>query len=425
MIFALIGLFILVVCSAELQAQEKQKAIFPTQVFAEEVGYLKVSVCYQDGVYRSYPCARLGADEPIRIDFDLLDDVPRSLFYTLEHCTYDWNPSEVDALEAYRGMTPVWINTSQPSYSTLVSYRSYSILLGKDVTPLISGNWLIRVFDSSDRENPILQAAFSLWEEDIHVLGVVDSKTPDGDFSFYQNVDCTLSPLRENKGLSMTNSYSVIVGQNGSSYRYKVLRDPSFISSLSMEYKGHNGATFFGGNEFFALEVLTDQYNGMGVEHSWTEDHTKHLALFADNVLPSRSYVERRDANGRHIVRNTDLSDYATTTDYYNVLFTVHTSNTEAESIILEGEAFDPLPRRFKELRYDHSLGAYIGSVLVKGGYIGYRYTDKEYGSNAIMGDYYQTENEYTIFVYEQRLGDKYDRLSGIGRCTSSMNSNF
>lgn len=396
------------------------QTIFPTQSFVEEVGYLKVSVVGLEESYRFYPYVYWDSGERVRIDFDLLEDVPRTLYYTLEHCSSEWLPTDINPIESHSGNPSAQVLESIPSRGTRVSYRSYSIMIGEEMAPQLSGNWLVKVFDQRNEENPILQAAFAICEREVDVRGDVSYKTPKGNYTQFQNVEVFLSSGEYNFSKE-AHKHIVTIGQNGSSYRYQTLQFPGAVYANSWEFSYDHGALFPAGNEFFAWEILSDKYNGMGVEKSWVDQGKRYLHLYPNRISSSHPYVERHDVNGRRLVRNTDMPDWDSSTDYYEVEFTLYSSELSSlSSPFLEGEAFDFLPKDLREMRYDATLGAYIGSVLVKGGYVSYRYSDQESGENQVMGDYYQTENEYTIFCYRRRLGEKFDRLVGVGTCSSN-----
>jgi hypothetical protein len=62
--------------------------------------------------------------------------------------------------------------------------------------------------------------------------------------------------------------------------------------------------------------------------------------------------------------------------------------------------------------------GIYEKAILIKQGFTNYEYTiadakGKIDNENAIDGNFYQTENEYTILVYYKESIDRYDRVIG------------
>ena len=62
--------------------------------------------------------------------------------------------------------------------------------------------------------------------------------------------------------------------------------------------------------------------------------------------------------------------------------------------------------------------------ILLKQGYYNYQYitTDKEknLSTDLIEGNYFETNNEYTIYVYYKSPWERYERLVGIEKITSN-----
>lgn len=76
------------------------------------------------------------------------------------------------------------------------------------------------------------------------------------------------------------------------------------------------------------------------------------------------------------------------------------------------------------KMTYNDESGLFEKAILIKQGYTNYQYTllDKnkkiDY-QNAIDGNYYQTENNYTIIVYYKGNNDRYHRVIGISNTNS------
>ena len=70
------------------------------------------------------------------------------------------------------------------------------------------------------------------------------------------------------------------------------------------------------------------------------------------------------------------------------------------------------------KMRFDEQEQMYVAEILMKQGYYNYLYLFVPDGSSEgstieAEGSFYQTENEYTIFVYARLQGERYDRLLG------------
>jgi hypothetical protein len=77
-------------------------------------------------------------------------------------------------------------------------------------------------------------------------------------------------------------------------------------------------------------------------------------------------------------------------------------------------------------MKFDAALGMYTKSLLLKQGYYSYAYAtrdlrNKEAKSNAAFteGNYWETENEYTVLVYYRSFGGRHDELVGYSVANS------
>ena len=73
---------------------------------------------------------------------------------------------------------------------------------------------------------------------------------------------------------------------------------------------------------------------------------------------------------------------------------------------------------------YNPKKGIYEKAILIKQGFTNFKYIiadDKGVidDENAIDGNFYQTENDYTILVYYKESIGRYDRVIGKGTANS------
>jgi hypothetical protein len=69
---------------------------------------------------------------------------------------------------------------------------------------------------------------------------------------------------------------------------------------------------------------------------------------------------------------------------------------------------------------FNRATQRYERALLLKQGAYSYQYLALAPGSNVgrtdvIEGDKYETRNRYTVYVYNRRPGERYDRLIGVG----------
>ena len=73
---------------------------------------------------------------------------------------------------------------------------------------------------------------------------------------------------------------------------------------------------------------------------------------------------------------------------------------------------------------YNAEKAIYEKAIMIKQGFVNYQYviadkSGKIDAQNALDGNYFQTENNYTILVYYRENGQRYDRIIGKGDASS------
>jgi hypothetical protein len=87
-------------------------------------------------------------------------------------------------------------------------------------------------------------------------------------------------------------------------------------------------------------------------------------------------------------------------------------------NIHLLGDFFQNRLDESSRMEYNRATGQYEKAVLLKQGHYNYHYlfvSDGESKGQLSMteGNFFQTENEYTILVYYRPMGGRFDRLIG------------
>ena len=69
-------------------------------------------------------------------------------------------------------------------------------------------------------------------------------------------------------------------------------------------------------------------------------------------------------------------------------------------------------------MAYNNQINGYVASTLLKQGYYNYEFAlvdrkTKKADFSETEGNWYETENEYTIIIYYRPFGERYDRVIG------------
>ncbi len=365
------------------------------------------------------PVVMLGGRNHICVSFDEMSHEYHRYIYKVEHCNADWTPSteifESDYLEGFNGQP---IENYEKSFNTTILYTHYSLCLpNADVRLKLSGNYRLRVYadeEDADPDAPLLEACFSLVDPQIGIAAEVSSNT-DIDFNrAHQQVSFSLNYAALNVA-DPHRELRTVVMQNRRTDNCVVNPKPNIRTASGIEFTHNRSLIFEGGNECHKFEILDVQGPAMGVDRIEWFDPAYHATLYEDH--PAQNYTYTEDQDGGRIIRNEDNVDNATACEYLFVHFTLRRPRLPGGDVYVNGtwaDAFDDAHR----MRYNDVEGVYEAALLLKQGYYNYRYLFVPEGSTrgtgvGTDGSFYQTENDYAIYVYHRPQGGRYDRLVG------------
>ncbi len=378
------------------------------------------------------PVIRLDGRQQMELSFDVMTHEPQRLVYHIFHCDYQWRHDgseslfETDYLTGNNGLP---IEQYETSFNTTQNYTHYSLLLpNEDVRWLLSGNYCVEVFreDDYDGENstdPLLRAEFCVVEPGMSIRAQVSANT-DIDFNrAHQQVsyDVGFGSLRV---VNPEREVHTVVMQNRRTDNAVVDLQPNQRNAAGMSYSHRSELIFPATNEFHKFETIDMHRPTLNVDNLRWHDPYYHATLFP--TRREHNYTYDRDADGGSVLRNAEYADQHITSEYLWVHFTFHSKQP------LPGQApyvcgqwtngeWDPACR----MQYDALAGEYRAAVLLKQGYYDYQLRQPDAngkGSTLLTdGDFYETENEYTIYVYYRAQGERYDRLVGYSRINSKI----
>ena len=85
----------------------------------------------------------------------------------------------------------------------------------------------------------------------------------------------------------------------------------------------------------------------------------------------------------------------------------------------MSSEIYNNVLDEKSRMGFNPETGQYEKAVLLKQGLYNYQYLFVPNGEIAgqtapIEGDFFQTENQYSVYVYYRPMGSRYDRLIGV-----------
>ena len=385
-------------------------------IFDSNVRSLKLSL--ESNMYIP-PIFMMGSDDRIIVNFDYLDYDVHYLRYSVTHCNADWQPSQLVESEYVSGFNYADIDDYEPSEATYVHYYNYQFVLpNDDMELLVSGNYLLSVYEQDDPEHILFQTRFSVCEGTVGVYPQVTSRTDVEYNNRFQQVSFDVR-YKPNQIRDPYSEFKCVVKQNSRDDNAVMVTRPMMVAVDHVTYEHNRDLIFPAGNEFRRFETVSAHSLNMGVQSIRYFDPMYHAILTIDEPRNEVQYLYDKTQFGRFTIRNAEAyGENALQADYMITHFALDAGGKlDGGNIWLAGEF---LTGSQVMMNYDASTGLYIAEVLLKQGAYNYMYLWVPDGTTVgqtgrIEGDHYETVNEYLVMVYDRPMGERYDRLVGYG----------
>ncbi len=362
------------------------------------------------------PIIYLGTEgSRVRLSFDELAESNRYLRYRLRHCDADWRPTlTLTESEYVNGFNLGEIYSYALSERTLVHYVHYDLELpNEEVQPLISGNYVVEVFDDNDPDEVLLQARFMVSEERAPLSAKISSSTDVDYNSRHQQLEVEAN-LESARVADPFNDLRLVIVRNGSLTH--TLDKPQRIAPGKAIYAHQKPLIFPAGNEYRRFESTNVRYPGMGIEEYTLIEPYYHVKLLTDKPRAYSHHIYDEGQGGRFFPNLLFSDDPDIEADYLVTHFVLQMPRLPKDDVYIEGDLTQRRRDSDSRMVYDESLEAYVKTLLLKQGLYNYQYVvvpEEANEQNPIEGDYYETDNEYLLLLYQREPGSRFDRLIG------------
>jgi len=408
-------------------AFSQENYYYEDAVYREEI---KTVLMHREGFELSNPVWEMGEEVPLVFKFDDLSGEVKDYYYTIVHCDADWNESFIPQNDYIEGFFDSPLKDFARSFNTTFSYVNYQIFIpNEDIQLKLSGNYALVVYEGNNKENIVLSKRFHVVEPIVKVEGTVRRATLDAfkgenheiDFSIFHDDLNIINPRQDIK---------VVIQQNNRWDNAIRNLKPLFIRDRQLIYDYNRENVFAAGNEFRYFDNRSNRVNGENVIATEFHRPYYHKTLMPDEVRANKRFFSYRDMNGRFVVECQDpqIREYDTECDYTFVHFTLQLeSPLLGGSVNVFGDLNNWNANKTNEMTWNFETSAYELTMLLKQGYYNYIYVYVPQGSaladhTNIEGSFWETENDYQIFVYYREMSGRYDRLIGYRQLNSVIN---
>ncbi|MEO7979105.1 DUF5103 domain-containing protein [Flavobacterium sp.] len=395
-------------------AQEVQTEVIPP--------YNIKTVSFVQNGSNVVPIFELGSG--FELQFDDLFGNEANYYFEITHCDYNWKPSNIPKTDYILGFDNQRIVDYTNSFNTLQVYSHYRIAFPNQFTTQlrISGNYMLKILNE-DRE-VVFSRKFILYENRATVSAQVKRSRNISNIENKQNLDFSISSTEIAFQMPLKN-VKVLLIQNGNFDNVIKNVPPQYTLGNQLVYKYDSETQFWGGNEFLYFENKDIRAANNNVGKIGANSDIYNAFLYTNPARGNQIYSVYQDVNGNFVVKNINASNNEIEADYAWVYFSLSAPAFRLNKDIYITGMFNnySLSPEYK-MDYNAEKGVYEKAVMIKQGFTNFQYTiaDKNGAidyENAIDGNFYQTENEYTILVYYHENTDRYERVIGKGNANS------
>lgn len=404
-------------CSMLSQAQNVERVYKPN---------ISTVQLFQYGNQQAMPIYTLNSGDQIELGFDDMEGSLKSYYYTYVLCDYNWKPVDINPFDYIKGFTQNRISTYRYSSIAYTRYTHYqAILPERNSYPIKSGNYLLKVFLDGDTSKLVFTKQLLVLDlKSAVAAAVVQPFTPQY-FSTHQRIRFTATVSGLNT-FSAAQQVKAVVLQNN---RWDIAqRDiaPTFVRGNSLEYNSENVAVFAAGKEWRWLDLRSFRLQSDRVDHANYNKSSTDIFLKTDIDRTPQRYVYFPDYNGMYNITTYESINPFWQGDYATVYFKFATPNGEAypgKNIYLAGGFTDYVLSDKWKMKFNEEKKIYEATAFLKQGYYNYTYisVDEKNPADriALEGNYWETENSYTVLIYYKSFTDRSDQLIGVSRINS------
>lgn len=400
-------------------------------VFSQNDGTVNYDFVYLDniksvkfhvrGLFTTMPILDLGGRGQLELTFDDLDGDFKDYRYTIVHCNADWSSSDLFDNEYLNGFPENDLDNYEFSFKTPSIYTNYRLLFpNQDLGIILSGNYLLHVFEDEDERRPAITRRFMVVEQEVKILPDVVRPANVSKVRTHQEVDFIVT----NESFEIRNPRTEIkatILQNGRWDNAITGVAPLFTRSSEQVFDYQDKIVFPAGKEYRSADLRSIRFGSPDIAEVYYDEVKKvnEVDLKPDRKRGNQAYLNREDINGQFVIDNFDEDNPDLMSDYVQTLFTLYSpGEMEGHELYIFGGLSDwQLKPEFKMV-YNPAVTSYVAKVNLKQGYYDYTYAALPAGADEIdfevtEGDSFEAQNNYTILVYFRPFGGRHDQLIG------------
>lgn len=397
-----------------------------TVVYNPDIKSVKL---FRAGDQTSFPALTLNSGDVLQLEFDELGTAVKNYYCGFELCNADWSPSGLTSFDYTRGFQSIRISTYRNSSLATIKYVHYSATVpDRNSSPSRSGNYLLKVFLNNDTTQLAFVKRFVVVNPMSQIAGQVQQPFNATLFRTGQKLQLGIQTDKRINVLSPSD-IKVAVLQNQNWETALFLDKPTIYRGAYFEYSDEGITGMVGLKEFRWLDLRSLRLRSDRMATLDNKGDTTHVYLKPESSRNGQPYVYFRDINGSFTIETYENINPYWQGDYAYTLFKYFPPGNKpiaGNDVYIFGEMTNYGADTTGLMHFNEESGAYEKTLLLKQGYYNYLYGTRSFRGGPLdfaqtEGNFWSTENNYTVLVYYRPFGSRADECIGF----SSFNSVF
>jgi hypothetical protein len=406
-------------------------AVIPCRSFSQGVEHIyrsniHTAQFHKYGNQLGLPIYTLNSGDQLQLGFDDLEGNVKSYYYTYVLCDYNWQPVNINPFDYIKGFTQNRITTYRYSSLAFTRYTHYqAILPERSSVPTKSGNYLLKVFLDGDTSKLVFTKRMLVVDPKALITGAVVQPFTPQLFSTHQKLKFS-AQINGLNSFSAAQQVKVVILQNN---RWDMVQKdipPTFVRGNTLEYNSENIAIFPGGKEWRWADLRSFRLQSDRVERGIYNKNSTELFMRTDFDRSGDRYIYYPDLNGLYAITTYETINPLWQGDYATVNFYYATPDGKAypkKDLYWAGyySGYD-YAEQWK-MKFNDTTGKYELPLFLKQGYYNYTYVAVDQDDPSVRtqfeGNYWETENRYTILIYYKSFTDQAEQLIGATELNS------
>ncbi|MGZ5133552.1 MAG: type IX secretion system plug protein [Flavitalea sp.] len=402
-------------------------AQIPETVYSDRI---KTVLLHPYGNQLGYPIIRLNSAEQLELHFDDLDGNVKNYGYTFQLCNADWTPSMLSHFDFIKGFSQVRLSTYRISSIAFTRYTHYQAMIpDRNCVPSRSGNYILKVFLNGDTSKLIFTKRMMVVQEKSTILAEIQQPFNGQLFRTHQKVQFRVNLNEQLDVVNAIQQIKVAIMQNNRWDNAVTEIRPTFFSRKTVEYNTENDCVFPAGKEWRWVDLRSFRFQSERIANALYSKTATEIFVKPEMDRKEQRFNFYRDANGMFNIEASENINPFWQADYATVNFKyVPPGNTAiaGKDVYVFGQLSNYNLSDGAKMTFNPATGVYESSLFLKQGYYDYCYATVDRNSKKRIasfditeGNLWETENNYTIFVYYRPLAGRADELIGF----TSVNS--